>query len=55
MENERDPEIVAFERAVRREATIHRIKAIHRLTALRGSPLTWWAVREFLRERREEK
>lgn len=55
MNEERDPEVVAFERAVRRDATIHRIQAIYRMSALRGSPRSWWAVRAFLRSRREEK
>lgn len=55
MSVERDPEIVAFERAVRRDATIHRIQAINRMLALRGSMKTWWSVREILRERKEGK
>lgn len=55
MTNERDPAIVAFERAVRREATIHRMQAVHRMRILKGSARTWWTVRMFLRDRRERK
>lgn len=53
MTSQRDPEIVAFERAVRHDAVVQRIKAMHRMRALMGSPRTWWAVRAMLRERRK--
>ena len=46
----RDPEIVAFERAVRHDAVVNRVKAIYRMSALKGSTRTWWAVRALLRQ-----
>lgn len=55
MTGDRDPEALKFERQVRHDATVARVAAIYRMSALRGSPRTWWAVRAFLRNRREEK
>lgn len=53
--SERDPEAVAFERRVRHDAVVHRIEALRRLKKLRGSVRTWRAVRELLRDGREER
>jgi hypothetical protein len=46
---ERDPVAVAFERAVRHDAVVNRIKAIYRRSALKGSARTWRAIRALLR------
>lgn len=54
-QGERDPEALAFELRVRHDATVHRIQALRRMKKLRGSARTWWAVRELLRERREQR
>lgn len=53
-DEEQETEMAAFQREVRRGATIHRLEAIRRMVALKGSPRTWWAVRALLRNRRKE-
>lgn len=37
MEPERDPDIVAFERAVRHDALVNRMRTIYRIRALTGA------------------
>jgi len=54
-ETKRDPAAVEFERQVRHDATVAHAQALHRMRILKGSARTWWAVREMLRQRREER
>lgn len=55
MTEQRDPQALAFEKQVRRDATVLRIQEIYRLRRLKGSARPWLAIRALLRDRRDGK